>query len=456
MAYTWYQLEDGADSTLTAAINSSVTSMTLTDASEFPATGSFLVTIWDPIGHDEPADDANMEIVTCTSRSGNVLTVTRGFGDTSAAAHNEDDRAGLYDNKAIVEQITAFIDAGAYDELSVDVTVTDLTASVNAVQGIITKNTGDGDLGYNINGVYGKSTYGQTGGVLGNVAGGTFYSSHSDGGCVNQRGIYVDASASGGTISNDLIGIYDNVSNGGAAISGDLIGVNIEIDHNSGTVTGDVIGLRIADDTAVDYAIYQDGTAKSSLAALDVGDGTNYTEIKADGEIVLHGTARTTRRLMYPCPDGSVPPDEVISDYFIGWSFDIGDDAIVQAALPCDWDQTTDIDIYVEWYIDEAYATDSGEVQWRASAGDVFPGESVTTPPRTATNDSGDINIPATANLKVSTNVLTIPAASLVCGSVLGVKFERIAIDDGSDPTADPVCLGITINYIVSNLGVAT
>lgn len=458
MAYTWYQLEDGADSTLTAAIDNDDTTMTLTDATGFPASGDFLVTIWDPVGHDEPADDENMEIVVCTSRTGNVLTIERGFGDTTGAAHNEDDRAGLYVNKAIIEQVTDFLDAGAYTALEVDVdpqyppdTIFGSYETVG-IRSVVAKTTGDGNLNYSISGVYGSATLDQLAGILGNVTGGYFYTHITEGACTNETGMSASASATGGTVVNDLIGIDGYASGTAATIGGDLIGAKVEV---SGTATGDVIGLLI-DDTTADYAIYQDGTAKSSLAALDIGGATNYLEIQSDGEINLHGTGRVKKRITLPLLDGSTPPDAATTTYFTGWSFDIGDDARAHIAIPSDWDSTTGIDVIVSWYINEAYATGSGEVQWEVSSGNPAAGESILTPTKTATDTSGDIDIPATANLLVETNVLTIPYTALQASSMLGVAVERIALDDGSSPTADPVIVGIILEYTADKLGAAT
>jgi len=52
--------------------------------------------------------------------------------------------------------------------------------------------------------------------------------------------------------------------------------------------------------------------------------------------------------------------------------------------------------------------------------------------------------------------VLTIPYTALQASSILGVAVERIALDDGSDPTADPVIVGIILEYTADRLGAAT
>lgn len=63
------------NSYLTSAINSSVTTIALTDASTYPDTGSITV---------------DSEVILYTSKSGNTLTgCTRGYGGTTAAAHDQ-------------------------------------------------------------------------------------------------------------------------------------------------------------------------------------------------------------------------------------------------------------------------------------------------------------------------------------------------------------------------------
>src|SRR5262245_9498436 len=69
------QLANNAASTLTAAIPDAVTtSCTVANGTVFPATGNFRVII-------------DTELLLCTARSGNTLTVTRGIELTTAASH---------------------------------------------------------------------------------------------------------------------------------------------------------------------------------------------------------------------------------------------------------------------------------------------------------------------------------------------------------------------------------
>jgi ABC-type amino acid transport substrate-binding protein len=69
------QLANNAASTLSAAIPDAVaTTCTVANGTVFPATGNFRVII-------------DTELMLCTARSGNTLTVTRGIEGTTAAAH---------------------------------------------------------------------------------------------------------------------------------------------------------------------------------------------------------------------------------------------------------------------------------------------------------------------------------------------------------------------------------
>ncbi len=74
---------DNADTTLASGINSSVTSITLTDAGDFPSPISpdyFIATIT-----QAGATETSWEKVKVTARSGNVLTVVRGQEGSTAA-----------------------------------------------------------------------------------------------------------------------------------------------------------------------------------------------------------------------------------------------------------------------------------------------------------------------------------------------------------------------------------
>ena len=80
---------NNAATTLAAGINSSATSISVTDGSVFPAIkfGIIFTVTFD--------DTTNTEIVKVTARSGNTLTVVRGQDDTTARAFSSGDKAEL-------------------------------------------------------------------------------------------------------------------------------------------------------------------------------------------------------------------------------------------------------------------------------------------------------------------------------------------------------------------------
>lgn len=84
MAFTFLKITNNAFSTLNADINDSVTSLDVAsgDGSLFPSDYPFHITIGD-------------EILSCTERSTDTLTVVRAQQSTSAAAHTAGDAVEL-------------------------------------------------------------------------------------------------------------------------------------------------------------------------------------------------------------------------------------------------------------------------------------------------------------------------------------------------------------------------
>ena len=98
---------NNAATTLAAGINSSVTSIAVTDGSVFPTiTGSdyFYVTF---------DDGTNKEIVKVTARSSNTLTVVRGHDDTTARAFSSGDKAELRVVAALLSDVIAGVGSSA-------------------------------------------------------------------------------------------------------------------------------------------------------------------------------------------------------------------------------------------------------------------------------------------------------------------------------------------------------
>ena len=224
---------------------------------------------------------------------------------------------------------------------------------------------------------------------------------------------------------------------------------------NTNTTTPLILGDFDADTLTINGDFSVIGSSK-------LGDGgtTNYIEIKTDGELNLHGTARVKRSYNISClaltTGGTAPNLTVLGNYPIA-EFTIADNAFVIFNLPKDWASGTDLTVHINWAIDEAYAINNGEIRWQLdwSACPIDTSEALDAPIHSGNADTGDIDIPATAKYLTS-NDLTIAAASLSAGDVLGLKFSRIAIADGNNPSgAEPAIINIKIEYTVDKLGEA-
>jgi len=177
------------------------------------------------------------------------------------------------------------------------------------------------------------------------------------------------------------------------------------------------------------------------------------------GGMLMTGTARVTKCFQFAnaaLGKGGTKPDEVIVGNYWGWSYDINDDSVFIIRLPDDWASGTDILIYVRWAINEAYVTNSGEVRWQATWAAHPADASEAIDDAGTTDDSGDINIPATAYHLTETLVETIPAASLAAGDEIGITIKRIALMGGNNPTADPIITCVGFSYISDKLGLPT
>ena len=168
------------------------------------------------------------------------------------------------------------------------------------------------------------------------------------------------------------------------------------------------------------------------------------------------GTARVEKEFVIPLDGfgkGAAKPAEVIVNSCLGYEFSINDLGYFSFEVPADWDSTEDIEISIHWYIDEAYALQSAEVQWAIIwvACSELGGEDPTAAGTTTL--SGDVNIPATANTLIETNI-NIPAASLAQHDVLFLQIKRVALVGGTDPTAEPTICSLECEYISNRIGI--
>ena len=57
------------------------------EGANFPTTFPFLITLWDEETYPDPSDDSGMEIVKCTGRTTDALTIVRAQEGTADVAH---------------------------------------------------------------------------------------------------------------------------------------------------------------------------------------------------------------------------------------------------------------------------------------------------------------------------------------------------------------------------------
>lgn len=147
---------------------------------------------------------------------------------------------------------------------------------------------------------------------------------------------------------------------------------------------------------------------------------------------------------------GVSAPTQVVIGNYTGWEFTVGDDAVFDVEMPHDADADFDIGVHFTFVVNEAYATNSGEVQWQidySCTPHIDGGETITAPTHSGTLTSGDVNIPATIYEPEHVNSMSIPAADWDNGDIIGIKLSRIAITAGNNPTANPVLLSAHIEY---------
>lgn len=75
-------------STLSGGISAGDLTLVVANASPFPVTGDFIITIWNKTHYPDPGDDSGMEILKVTSVSGTTFTVQRGLEGTTPQPHN--------------------------------------------------------------------------------------------------------------------------------------------------------------------------------------------------------------------------------------------------------------------------------------------------------------------------------------------------------------------------------
>ena len=188
-----------------------------------------------------------------------------------------------------------------------------------------------------------------------------------------------------------------------------------------------------------------------------IGSAAHYSQFGPGGALTMLGTARVVKDIQISLSGlgkGAAAPGTIYLGNYMGFEFTSGDSVYYSAEVPYDWDESTDLLVELHWYVNEAVGDPVKEVAWELHYTATTETGTEAADAGSATIASGDIVIPTVAKHLTQTT-LAIPFAALAHDDVLGIKIERVAIADGSAPTAKPVLVGAMIEYTAHALGEA-
>ena len=207
------------------------------------------------------------------------------------------------------------------------------------------------------------------------------------------------------------------------------------------------------------FQISTTGTGVSIPDVTLIGDGgtTNYTEVKADGEINLHGTARITKSIWLGVQGIKAPGTKPAK--FKDWGisgvleFSDGTDDTVIANLkfPEDMDRSVAPTFTVGWSTNTAVTTET--CTWQIEYLYTQAGEDVTAAAQeTLTVDSNAI-AQADGLIVATITGLDVPNAADVC---MHCRIKRLGAGGNDDLTDTAEMSGVCLSYTACRLGTAT
>ena len=272
-----------------------------------------------------------------------------------------------------------------------------------------------------------------------------------------EQEILIHGSAAFATATTNKVGGNARISGG----VGDGAGGQTGAHGGDALIHGGAAASDLASSNGGDVILYGGANGSSGNdGSVKIGDSaeTNYVGVATDGTLTLYGTSRKAKHEVIAnaaLGKGATAPTEVVVGNYTVWEFGLNDDAVLDWEVLSDWAPGTDVEVHIHWQINEAYAAASGEVQWQAtwSACPHDETEALDSPTHTGTLDSGDQNIPTNARELAFTNIGTIPGASLSAEDSIGLILKRVALDAGTDPTAEPGVLFLEFHYTVDKFG---
>lgn len=199
-----------------------------------------------------------------------------------------------------------------------------------------------------------------------------------------------------------------------------------------------------------------------NLGATTIGDGgvTHYLAIAADGEIVLHGTARVTRHIyispaILKLPAANYPSTGLVG-LFPTLDYDAGatdESAYTEVEVPFRWDSSTDIEVEIAWTYEGSQ--DDGFVVWGIEYKGVKAGEAVTGAGTSITQKSAGTH--TTGQMVRTTFSTKVLHGNIEADDDLGVRVYRHSSDGANDTLAvDAKLINVHLHMIMNKLGQPT
>jgi len=258
--------------------------------------------------------------------------------------------------------------------------------------------------------------------------------------------------------ANSLFDISTGLSTGGSASGQGTIDKGIVVNEGGGGGADD--DFRAETDNEAN-AFVVDASADEILGkvALKWGDDTNYTEIKTDGEINLHGTARVTKCHWIGANGIKAPgakPATFVEDGLTGcWEFADAIEANQESVsgtvkIPEDMDRTVVPAFGIGWHAD---GISPGNCKWQFEYLWISPNEDVTV--------AAQETLTVTSTASATSNgliVAEITGIDLPSGTDVAMfwKITRLSGDVADTISAVTHMRGNYFKYTSDRLGIAT
>lgn len=205
--------------------------------------------------------------------------------------------------------------------------------------------------------------------------------------------------------------------------------------------------------TGADLGVWNELEVKDNVY---IGNGANYTQISATGEITLYGTARVRRKVQMRSASvsggGATPPDELIINGVAtiqGFDRNTEEETFGVVVLPDDYVDGSDIYVYTTWSPADATA---GNVVWGIEYNYATPESGDTLNAATTIMKVTDV-APGTADEVITASVLTVNGTGIVEGDLVNIRFFRDATNTTDTYNADAQVSFVDVTYLSDAMG---